>query len=289
MIIMELLIVTGMSGSGKSAVTDALEDLGYFCADNMPPALIPTIAQFVNTSPEANKKVATITDIRVGEHNLKKFGEAFETLKKLNFSYKILYVDADNDVLVRRYKETRRRHPLIEKCDGSLEAAVSRERELTTGIRTIADYIIDTSKSSVGECRQRVAELFLDDPVSSLKIRCMSFGFKFGIPGDADIVFDVRCLPNPFYIPSMKYKTGLEEEVSSYVMNHEQSQEVLKRLIDLIDYSVPLYRAEGKSQLVIAIGCTGGRHRSVTFAELINNHLSSQGYSVSIKHRDIEK
>ena len=286
---MELLIVTGMSGSGKSAVTDALEDLGFFCADNMPPALIPTIAQFVSSSPESNKKVATITDIRVGEHNLKKFPEAFEELKKKNVNYKILYVDASDDVLIRRYKETRRKHPLLERCDGSLTAAVARERELTLGIRTIADYTIDTSKSSVAECRQRVAELFLEDPVSSLKIRCMSFGFKFGIPGDADLVFDVRCLPNPFYIPSMKYKTGLDDDVANYVMNHEQSQEVLARLYSLIDYTVPLYRAEGKSQLVIAIGCTGGRHRSVCFAELIKNHLSSQGNSVSIKHRDIEK
>lgn len=286
---MELLIVTGMSGSGKSAVTDALEDLGFFCADNMPPALIPTVAQFISTSPESNKKVATITDIRVGEHNLKKFNEAFDGLKKMNIGYKILYVDASDEVLIRRYKETRRRHPLLERCDGSLEAAVKRERELTVGIRTVADYIIDTSKSTVAECRQRVAELFLENPVSALKIRCMSFGFKYGIPGDADIVFDVRCLPNPFYIPTMKYKTGLDDDVSNYVMNHEQSQELIKRLFDLIDYSVPLYRSEGKSQLVIAIGCTGGRHRSVTFAELINNHLSSMGYSVSIKHRDIEK
>lgn len=286
---MELLIVTGMSGSGKSAVTDALEDLGFFCADNMPPKLIPTIAQFISSSPETNKKLATITDIRVGEHNLKKFPEAIEELRRNNVDFKILYVDAADEVLIRRYKETRRLHPLIESCDGSLTAAIAKERELTLGIRTMADYTIDTSKSSVAECRQRVAELFLEDPVSSLKIRCMSFGFKYGIPGDADIVFDVRCLPNPFYIPSMKYRTGLEEDVSSYVMNHEQSQEVLKRLKSLIDYSVPLYRAEGKSQLVIAIGCTGGRHRSVTFAEQIKNHLSMQGYSVSIKHRDIEK
>lgn len=286
---MELLIVTGMSGSGKSAVTDALEDLGFFCADNMPPKLIPTIAQFVITSTDANKKVATITDIRVGEKNLLDFSDAFETLKNMNISYKILFVDAADDVLIRRYKETRRKHPLLESCDGSLTTAIKRERELNVGIRAIADYTIDTSKTSVAECRQRVAELFLENPVNSLKIRCMSFGFKFGIPGDADMVFDVRCLPNPFYIPSMKYKTGLDDDVCNYVMNHEQSEEVLQRLYSLIDYSVPLYRAEGKSQLVIAIGCTGGRHRSVCFAELIKDHLSSQGYSVSIKHRDIEK
>lgn len=286
---MELLIVTGMSGSGKSAVTDALEDLGFFCADNMPPALIPTIAQFVSTSPDTTKKVATVTDIRVGEKALSKFHETIETLKKMNFNYKILFVDASDEVLIRRYKETRRHHPLLDKCDGSLTASIAREREIMLEMRTIADYTLDTSKTSVSECRQRMIELFLEDPLSSLKIRCMSFGFKFGIPGDADLVFDVRCLPNPFYIPSMKYKTGLDEDVANYVMNHEQSEEVLARLKSLIDYTVPLYRAEGKSQLVIAIGCTGGRHRSVCFAELIKNNLLSQGYSVSIKHRDIEK
>ena len=286
---MELLIVTGMSGSGKSAVTDALEDLGFFCADNMPPALIPTIAQFVSTSPDTTKKVATVTDIRVGEKALGKFHETIETLKKMNFNYKILFVDASDEVLIRRYKETRRHHPLLDKCDGSLTASIAREREIMLEMRTIADYTLDTSKTSVSECRQRMIELFLEDPLSSLKIRCMSFGFKFGIPGDADLVFDVRCLPNPFYIPTMKYKTGLDEDVANFVMNHEQSEEVLARLKSLIDYTVPLYRAEGKSQLVIAIGCTGGRHRSVCFAELIKDNLLSQGYSVSIKHRDIEK
>lgn len=286
---MELLIVTGMSGSGKSAVTDALEDLGFFCADNMPPELIPTIAQFVSTSPDANKKLATVTDIRVGEKAIGKFHNTIETLRKMNIKFRILYVDASDEVLIRRYKETRRSHPLLVKYDGSLTAAVAAERNAMVEMRTIADYTIDTSKSSVSECRQRVIELFLDDPLSSLKIRCMSFGFKFGIPGDADLVFDVRCLPNPFYIPSMKYKTGLDEDVANYVMNHEQSEEVLTRLKSLIDYTVPLYRAEGKSQLVIAIGCTGGRHRSVCFAELMKENLLSQGYSVSIKHRDIDK
>lgn len=286
---MELLIVTGMSGAGKSAVTDALEDLGFFCADNMPPALIPTIAQFVISSPDNSKKVATVTDIRVGEKALGEFRNTIEILKKENIDFRILYIDAADDVLVRRYKETRRQHPLIDKFDGSLTTAISKEREIILDMRTIADYKIDTSKTSVAECRQRVTELFLDDPISALKIRCMSFGFKHGIPGDADIVFDVRCLPNPFYIPSMKYKTGLDEDVANYVMNYEQSEEVLARLKSLIDYTVPLYRAEGKTQLVIAIGCTGGRHRSVCFAELIKDDLLSQGYSVSVKHRDIAK
>lgn len=286
---MELLIVTGMSGSGKSAVTDALEDLGYFCADNMPPALIPTIAQFISTSNDSNQKVATVTDIRVGEKSLRDFYTAFETLRSMNYSYKILFVDAADDVIIRRYKETRRKHPLFEKCDGSLSASVEKEREILQNIRAMADYTIDTSKTTVSECKQRVVELFLDNPENSMKICCMSFGFKYGIPGDADLVFDVRCLPNPFYIPTLKYRTGLEKDVSDFVMKFDQSKMVLKKLNDLIEYMVPLYREEGKSQLVIAIGCTGGRHRSVCFAEQIKDTLAAKGNSVSIKHRDIEK
>lgn len=286
---MELLIVTGMSGSGKSAVTDALEDLGYFCADNMPPALIPTIAQFINTSHDSNQKVATVTDIRVGENSLNDFQSAFETLKSMNYEYKILFVDAADDVIIRRYKETRRKHPLLEKCEDSLALSVAREREIMLNIRAMADYTIDTSKTTVAECKQRVVDLFLENPDTSMKICCMSFGFKYGVPGDADLVFDVRCLPNPFYIPALKYRTGLEKEVCDFVMKFEQSKIVLKKLNDLIEYMVPLYRQEGKSQLVIAIGCTGGRHRSVCFAEQIKDSLAALGNSVSIKHRDIEK
>lgn len=287
-ITMDLLIVTGMSGAGKSAVVDALEDLGYFCADNLPPAIIPTIAQFVNKT-DNSQKIATVTDIRVGEKMFNEFSNVLKNLDDMDYSYKLLFVDASDDVLVRRYKETRRKHPLLDKCDGSLEAAIAMEREKLLNYRIRSDYIIDTSKSSVSECKQRVNELFLDDPDSALRIRCMSFGFKYGIPSDADLVFDVRCLPNPFYVPSMKYRTGLEKDVSDYVMNSENSVNVLNKLNDLIDYMVPLYIEEGKSQLVIAIGCMGGRHRSVCFAEKIRDNLLSHGYNVSVKHRDIEK
>lgn len=285
---MELLIVTGMSGAGKSAVVDALEDLGYLCADNLPPAIIPTIAQFVSKTDNA-QKIATVTDIRVGEKMFNEFPSVLKNLEEQGYKYKVLFVDASEEVLVRRYKETRRKHPLLDKCDGSLHAAIAMEHEKLLNIRMKADYIIDTSKSSVAECKQRVNELFLDDPDSALKIRCMSFGFKYGIPNDADLVFDVRCLPNPFYVPSMKYRTGLEPDVSEYVMNSDHSVNVLNKLNDLIDYTVPLYIEEGKSQLVIAIGCTGGRHRSVCFAEKIRENLLKLGYSVSVKHRDIEK
>lgn len=286
---MELLIVTGMSGSGKSAVTDALEDLGYFCADNMPPALIPTIAQFINTSHDTNQKIATVTDIRVGENSLKDFKNTFEILEKMNYKYKILFIDAADDVIINRYNQTRRKHPLLEQCEGSLSACISSEREIMRNIRAIADYTIDTSKTTVAECKQRVIDLFLENPEQSIKISCMSFGFKYGIPTDADLVFDVRCLPNPFYIPELKYHTGLEKEVSDFVMKFEQSKMLLKKIDDLVQYSVPLYRQEGKSQLIIAIGCTGGRHRSVCFAEQIKDSLAALGNSVSVKHRDIEK
>lgn len=286
---MELLIVTGMSGSGKSAVTDALEDLGYFCADNMPPALIPTIAQFVNSSHETNQKVATVTDIRVGENSLKDFKKTFETLRNMNYEYKILFIDAADDVIINRYNQTRRKHPLLEQCEGSLSSCINYEREIMQNIRAIADYTIDTSKSTVAECKQRVVDLFLDNPDEAIKISCMSFGFKYGIPTDADLVFDVRCLPNPFYIPELKYHTGLEKDVREFVMKFEQSKILLKKINDLVQYSVPLYRQEGKSQLIIAIGCTGGRHRSVCFAEQIKDGLAALGNSVSVKHRDIEK
>ncbi|MDD6275272.1 MAG: RNase adapter RapZ [Clostridia bacterium] len=286
---MELLIVTGMSGSGKSAVTDALEDLGYFCADNMPPALIPTIAQFVNSSENLTKKTAVVTDIRIGESWVNDFLAMLVKLKDLSYEYKILFVDASDDVLIRRYKETRRKHPLIDDCDGSLIHSVQHERELLLPIKAIADYVLDTTSSTAAECKRRINEMFLENPDNALKIRCMSFGFKYGIPNDSDIVFDVRCLPNPFYIPSMKYKTGLDKEVNDYVLQSEQSRTVLDKLNDLISYMIPLYVDEGKSQLVISIGCTGGKHRSVCFAEHIAQKLKEQNYPVSVKHRDIEK
>ena len=286
---MELIIVTGMSGAGKSVVVDAMEDLGFFCADNMPPKLIPVIANFIYQSGE-KKKVATVTDIRVGDKSLSDFDEAFESLSGLNIPHKILFVDANDAELVRRYKETRRRHPLIDEAEGSLPTAVSLEREKMQKLKNMADYIIDTSKSNSTECRQRVIELFSTSSTDvSMKIRCISFGFKHGLPADADIVFDVRCLPNPFYISSMKDHTGLDRDVVDYVMGFEESVTTYNKLQDLIDYMIPLYIEEGKSQLIIAIGCTGGHHRSVCFAEKIGNALKEQNYEVKIKHRDIDK
>lgn len=285
---MELVIITGLSGAGKSRGVDALEDIGFFCADNMPPKLIPTFVQLILDSKEVRSRVAVVTDIRVGG-SFKDLFNALADLKAINCQFKILFFDADNDVLLRRYKETRRKHPLIEEFNGSLIDAIDAERIILQPARQIADYIIDTSNLTATECKERVSGIFLDNPTKAMSIHCISFGYKYGIPTDSDLVFDVRCLPNPFYEDTLKEHTGMERSVFDFVMKWEQAQILIEKLYDLIDYLIPLYRAEGKSQLVISIGCTGGRHRSVVFAELIRSHLSSEGLLLSINHRDIKK
>ncbi len=285
---MDVIIITGISGAGKSKVVDALEDIGYFCVDNMPPKLIPTFAQLLLKSTEKRDKVAIVTDVRSGG-SFNSIFSSLEELKQIGVPYKILFIDASDDVLVRRYKETRRKHPLTDKYNGSLNEAIRAEREMLYPIRQAADYIVDSSNLSPAECKSRICEIFLDNPDSTMKIHCVSFGFKYGIPNDSDLMFDVRCLPNPFYIPEMKTKTGMDAEVRDYVMKWDESKELADKLMDLIDYLVPLYTREGKSQLVISVGCTGGRHRSVTFAEIIAKHFQNKGFAVSINHRDIKK
>ncbi len=285
---MELVIITGLSGAGKSGGVNALEDIGFFCADNMPPKLIPTFTNLILNSKEVRERVAIVTDIRVGG-SFNDLFNALDELKAMDCPYKILFFDANSEVLIRRYKETRRKHPLVDSYNGSLIEAIDAERITLQPARQIADYIIDTSNLTVKECKERVSGIFLDNPTKSMSIHCISFGFKYGIPTDSDLVFDVRCLPNPFYESHLKEHTGLEKPVIDYVMKWEQAKTLIDKLYDLIDYLVPLYRAEGKSQLVISIGCTGGRHRSVVFSELIREHLSDAGLLLSINHRDIKK
>lgn len=285
---MELVVVTGLSGAGKSRAVDFLEDIGFFCVDNMPPKLIPTFAQLILQSAEKHDRVAVVTDVRGGEMFGAVFG-ALKELKRIECPYKILYIEADTSVIHRRYEETRRRHPLLEQSGGDLDAAIEAEREILRPIRQIADYVVDTSGFTVGQFRERIATLFLENPGAGMKIHVMSFGFKFGIPSGSDLVFDVRCLPNPFYIPELKHQTGLDAPVRDYVMKFPQAQNLVPKLFGLIDYLVPLYQAEGKSQLVISIGCTGGRHRSVTFAQLLASHFMEQQLPVGVTHRDIEK
>ena len=285
---MEFVIITGLSGAGKSRAIDALEDIGFYCIDNMPPKLISKFAEICLQSDGKLERVAIVTDVRGGELFQGLF-EELDLLKEQGFAYKLLFLDASDAVLMTRYKETRRKHPLVGMIDGSIENAIRTERALLKPARERADYIIDTSLLSAAQLRERIANIFLDNISNSMLINCMSFGFKYGPAVEADLVFDVRCLPNPFYIDELKQKTGLDAEVRDYVMEWPQSQELLAKLKDLIDFLLPLYLDEGKSQLVVAVGCTGGKHRSVTFTEMLYKHLSEQGKKVTVNHRDINK
>ncbi len=284
---MKFLIVTGMSGSGKSGAVNILEDIGYYCIDNIPPQLIPKFAEICVSNGQM-KKVAIVTDIRGGELFLE-LDEGLNYLKENNMETSILFLDASDDVLIKRYKETRRKHPLDEQSHGSLQSAINTERKILASVRERADYYIDTSELSMGQLKETVYSIFLEDPNASMIVKVMSFGYKYGVSREADLVFDVRCLPNPFYIPELKHHTGLESCVSDYVMKFEQSQTLLTKLQDLLDFLIPLYIHEGKSQLVIAFGCTGGKHRSVTYAEAIYKYLCGKNMKCRICHRDINK
>ncbi len=284
---MNFVIVTGLSGAGKSKTIEMLEDIDFVCVDNLPPKLIPAFGQILQKS-EQDFKTAVVTDIRSGT-GFKALFDSLGELKSMGIEYKIIFIDADEKTLVNRYKETRRKHPLLNKYNDSIKDAVRAEKEILEPVKQVSDFVIDTTHLSAKQLKDRVASLFLENLQQTMQIQCLSFGFKYGIPSDADLVFDVRCLPNPFYIEELKTKTGLDESVSSYVMQFDQSKELLSKLEDLIDYSVPLYREEGKSELVIAFGCTGGKHRSVTFAEAMFKHLKEKDLRVSVSHRDITK
>lgn len=285
---MDFLIVTGVSGAGKSKAVDALEDIGFFCADNMPPKLISRFAEMAQQSDGKLNKIAVVTDVRGGAL-FDDFIDEIDLLNKLNIQFKLLFLDCGDSVLMRRYKETRRKHPLLDSSDASVEKAIERERSLLIKARERADYIIDTTNLSAIQLKARINDLFLDNISNGMMINCMSFGFKYGTPAEADLIFDVRCLPNPFYIDELKEKTGLDEKVSDYVMSRPQSEILLAKLFDLIDFLIPLYLSEGKSQLTIAMGCTGGKHRSVTFAQKLFDRLDGQGKRVTVNHRDILK
>ena len=286
---MQLVIVTGMSGAGKSRAMDSLEDIGFFCVDNMTPELIPAFVQIINDSAEIREKVAIAADVRLGESFSHLFS-ALDKLQDMNCEYKILFVDATDDVILRRYQETRRKHPLsVSDSSKPMQDIIADEREMLKKARDIADFVIDSSFLSTAQLKERIAKLFTDDVTRTMKISIVSFGFKYGSPKDSDLLFDVRCLPNPFYIPELKQLTGLDKGVRDFVMNSEKSAEFERRLFELVDFVVPECIREGKSQLVIAVGCTGGHHRSVTFAEALALRLKNKNYNVSISHRDIKK
>lgn len=280
--------MTGLSGAGKSRTVDALEDIGFFCVDNLPPKLISRFAEMSIQSQATLSKVAVVTDMRGGEM-FNDFIAELDSLKSLALNCKVLFLDCNDTELMRRYKETRRKHPLVDQANMSIEVAVTTERKLLTLARERADYIIDTSSLSAIQLKERISNIFLDNLSNSMLISCTSFGFKYGAPSEADLVFDVRCLPNPFYVDDLKKKTGLDAEVREYVLSWPQAVELLERLKGLIDFLIPLYLSEGKSQLTIAMGCTGGKHRSVTFAEKLYTHLIESGKKAAVHHRDISK
>ena len=284
---MRFVIVTGMSGAGKTSVLKFFEDINFFCVDNIPPALLPKFAELCYDQKGEIERVAMGIDIRGG----RLFNDLFEVLAQLQekgYKYEILYLDASDDVLIKRYKETRRSHPLSRK--GSIQEGIRKEREMLKDVKTKATYIIDTSQILTRQLKEQINHIFVENKnYENLVITIQSFGFKYGIPADSDLVFDVRFLPNPFYIQELKEQTGNDEPVSSYVMHFEESRTFLKKLVDMVEFLIPLYIKEGKNNLVISIGCTGGKHRSVTLANALYGALGKERHTLLLKHQDIEK
>lgn len=280
---MRFVIVTGMSGAGKSTALKMLEDVGYFCIDNLPLALLPKLVEILRVPSTEFNKVALGIDIRGGQN----FTDLEEMLKDV--SYEMLFLDSGDSVLVKRYKETRRTHPLAN--EGNIWKGLEKERRVLEPIKRNADYIIDTSLLLTRELKRELQKIFVDSQeYKNLYLTVVSFGFKYGIPNDADLVFDVRFLPNPYYIEELRPKTGNDPEIQEYVMNNGKAEEFLDKLQGMLEFLIPQYIAEGKHQLVIAIGCTGGKHRSVTLANALYHYFEkSNEYGVRIEHRDIEK
>ena len=285
---MDILIISGLSGAGKSKAASYLEDMGFYIVDNMPAAMILKFAEFCAGGSGRYDRVALVYDVRTASS----FAELFDVLDKLRAmegACRMLFLEAEPEVIIKRYKETRRRHPLADQTD-SLEEAVRRERELMQPVRERADYIINTSRTSTAQLRGELLRLFGDpEEKGGMTVSVTSFGFKYGLPLDADLVFDVRFMPNPFYIEELRPRTGLDQAVNDYVFSFQQTQDYLKRLKDLLAFSLPLYAEEGKTSLVIAVGCTGGHHRSVAVTHALAEFIGGQGYQVSENHRDMNR
>ena len=285
---MDFLIITGLSGAGKSRAADVLEDLDYYCVDNMPVALMPRFAELCIATGGRYEKVALVTDVREKDG----FGEllnTLDTLKEMDCSCQILYMDADIRTLVRRYKESRRPHPLAAQ-GVSIEAAIKKEIELLKPIRERADHIVNSSSLTLGMLQNKLFSLFAPEGERrTLDVTVLSFGYKYGIPLDADLVFDARCLPNPFYVDELRPLCGLDRPVAEYVFGYQQSRTFMEKIQDMLDFLLPLYIEEGKISLTIAIGCTGGRHRSVAIASALAGHLQCMGVPVVSINRDLAK
>ena len=285
---MDYLIVTGSSGAGKTLAVHALEDLGYFCIDNIPAGLMPRLIDFALQGENQLSRVAVVLDVR-GLRTARDVDKALAALDEKQVDCEILFLDASDEVIQRRYKETRRQHPLTISEGLPIREAIARERQMLTPLRERAKYVIDTSMLTTAQNRERVCSLFLNKGQTGMSLMVVSFGFKYGVPQEADLVFDVRCLPNPFYVPELKNLTGLDQAVVDYVMQSPESQEFLRRIESFLEYALPLYVKEGKSQLMIAVGCTGGKHRSITFARKIGEFCQKLGYAPSVQHRDAKR
>ena len=286
---MRCVIVTGMSGAGKSTGLKMLEDVGYFCVDNLPVPLIPKMADLLRVPGSELNKAALGVDIRSGQ-SLTEMARVLEELDNAGMKYEILFLESTDHVLIKRYKETRRFHPLAGN-DGRVDEGISKERERIKFLKKRADYLIDTSHMLTRELKRELNKIFVENKeYKNLYISVLSFGFKYGIPPDSDLVFDVRFLPNPYYIEDLRPQSGNDREVREYVMNNEKAIEFLDKMTELVEFLIPNYVQEGKTQLVIAIGCTGGKHRSVTLANELFEALSkNENYGIRVEHRDIGK
>ena len=283
---MEFVIISGLSGAGKSRAASVMEDMGFFCVDNLPAPLIPKFAELGLGGNGEYDRVALVTDIRGGV-NFEGLFQALDSLEAMKCGYHIVFMEASDSVIIRRYKESRRNHPLAEECD-SLEEAIALERIMLAPIKERAEWVIDTSDLSTRALREELLGMFArGSRERSMEVRVLSFGFKHGIPAEADLVFDVRFLPNPYYVAELRPLTGLDAGVRDYALASPQSQEFLKKLIDFVSYLLPRYREEGKAALVIAVGCTGGHHRSVAVAHALAEAVRALGYPVNESHRDM--
>lgn len=284
---MNFVIISGQSGAGKSQAKKVFEDLGYYCVDNLPPSLIPDFVRLLENNGENISNVALVIDIRGGQF-FKDLEEHLEILSERQQDFKIFYFEADDNVLLKRFKETRRSHPL--NPTGRIEAAIKEEKQMLSSLRDKAHFIINTGNMNQAKLKSEIARyLKIGEEATGIAITVMSFGFKKGIPMDSDFIFDVRFLPNPYYIDDLKNKTGNQKEVSDYVMSFEESRNYYNHLMGLIDYVVPQFSSDGRTQLVLSIGCTGGQHRSVTFTNKIAKALIQKGYRVNTVHRDARK
>ena len=285
---MRFVIVTGMSGAGKSTALKMLEDVGYFCVDNLPFPLITKLSELTLTPSAEINKIAVGVDIRSG-NSFSDFEKGLDELLETGFDFEILFLDSKDDVLIKRYKETRRNHPLAK--EGRLDEGIKKERKKLDNLRKRADYILDTSNMLTRELKAELNKIFVENKeFKNIYVTVCSFGFKYGIPSDADLVFDVRFLPNPYYIENLRHQTGNDTEIREFVMANDSAKEFLEKLKDMVRFLIPNYISEGKHQLVVAIGCTGGKHRSVTLAnELYESLGQDENLGIKIEHRDIEK